>query len=176
MVIWFTGMSGSGKSTLARALAIELKKEDYKVHLLDGDVVRKKNNLTNKFNQKTILKNNYSIIQECKKNINDFDFILVCVISPYEKTRMYARDSLGRGQYIEVFVDCPIEELIRRDTKGFYAKGINKKLDVIGFSEKLPYEKPTYADLVIKTNILDLHHSLISIKTKLNQLNYNIKL
>ena len=62
-------MSGAGKTTLARALSIDLKKEDYRVHLLDGDVVRIKNNITNKFNQETILKNNYSIIQECKKKL-----------------------------------------------------------------------------------------------------------
>lgn len=174
MVIWFTGMSGAGKTTLARALSGDLKQADYTVHLLDGDIIRRNNNITNTFNEETILNNNYSIIRECKKKLNDYDFLLVCVISPYEKTRLYARDILGVKHYLEVFVDCPIEELVRRDTKGFYAKSINKTLDVIGLSKKLPYETPKFADVIINTSLVDIHGSLILIKTKLHQLNYKV--
>ena len=129
--------------------------------------------MTNTFTKEAILKNNYSIIQECKKQY-EYDFTLVSVISPYEETRLYARNILGVKHYLEVFVDCPVEELVRRDTKGFYAKAINKTMDVIGISEKLQYEIPKFADLVINTSLEDIYGSLMLIKTKLHQLNYSI--
>jgi len=175
MVIWFTGMSGAGKSTLTHALCKELMESNYTVHVLDGDVVRRKKNMTNSFTKEAILKNNYSIIQECKNNLNKYDFILVSVISPYEKTRQFARNTLGEKGYFEVFVNCSIDELIRRDTKGLYAKALNKELDVIGFSNRLSYEQPKFADVTLETDLRDTHDSLKIIKAKLKELSYRLK-
>ena len=137
MVIWFTGMSGAGKSTLAKALFSDLKNSKYLVHHLDGDVFRNNNENTSTFNKKNILMNNLLIVQNCKKIITEYDFVLVSVICPYEESRNYARKIFGSGLYYEIFVDCPIEELIRRDTKGLYKKAIKNEIDVIGFSRKL---------------------------------------
>jgi adenylylsulfate kinase len=174
MVIWFTGMSGAGKSTLTSGLYKDLTESKFTVLILDGDAVRQKKNMTNAFTKESILENNYSIIQECLKNINKYEFILVSVISPYEETRQFARNKLGTNAYLEVFVNCSIDELVRRDTKGLYEKALNKKIELIGFSKKLIYQKPKLSDVVLNTDQQDIHVCLKVIKAKLKQLDYKI--
>ena len=71
-------------------------------------------------------------------------------------------------------MNCSIDELVRRDTKGLYAKALYKELEVIGFSDRLPYEKPKLADVVLATDLQDIHDSLKIIKAKLKQLAYMI--
>ena len=152
MVIWFTGMSGSGKTTLAKSIKSHLRQKKYSVHSLDGDKVRKKNNESTHFTKDSILKNNYSILEECVKTVDKYDFVIVSVISPYEETRRYARKVI-KEKYFEIYIKCSLDTLILRDTKGFYQKALSGKIDnLIGFSSKLPYEEPDISDLVIPTD------------------------
>ena len=75
-------MSGSGKTTLSKSLISNLKQNNYSVHSLDGDTVRKLNNESTHFTKNSILNNNYSIIEECVKTVDQYDFVIVSVISP----------------------------------------------------------------------------------------------
>jgi adenylylsulfate kinase len=155
MVIWFTGMSGSGKSTLTESLRSVLQEKGFSICVIDGDFVRKLNKTVNHFTVESILKNNYSIIEECLKTFKLFDFVIVSVISPYRETRKYAKKILGK-EYFEIFVKCSLETLIKRDTKGLYHKAILGEIDnLIGFSEKLHYEEPLNSDLVIRTDQIE---------------------
>ena len=160
MVIWLTGMSGSGKSTLSDSLHFVLKKKGYSAYQLDGDNVRKQNSTTKQFSKGSIIENNCSIIHECVKNLKQYDFQIVSVISPFNETRQYARRIL-KDKYFEIFVKCPIEELIKRDTKGLYKKSLQGRLDnLIGFSDKLPFEVPVHPNLVISTDKVDVRKAI----------------
>jgi len=153
-------MSGSGKSTLTEYLCSVLQEKGFSVKIIDGDFVRKFNKTVNHFTIESILKNNYSIIEECLKTFKLFDFVIVSVISPYKETRKYAKNELGK-EYFEIFVKCSIETLIKRDTKGLYQKAILGEIDnLIGFSEKLTYEEPLNSDLVIRTDHMEDHEAI----------------
>ena len=160
MVIWFLGMSGAGKSTIACELEQRLKKLNYSVKWINGDIFRKTTSTPGSFTKKEILNNNYRIIQHCKELIDKSDFLIVSVISPYEQTRSFARESFG-CRYFEVFVECPIDELVKRDTKGLYKKALNGQIDnLIGFSEKSVYQRPRNPDIVINTLELSVDESV----------------
>ena len=134
-VIWFTGLSGSGKSTLADKLYMALKKK-FKTLRVDGDIIRKKTK-KKKFRNYEIIKNNLSIINLIYKKKNSYNYIIVSVISPFIKTRMFAK-KLFKKNYIEVFVYCPIAELIKRDTKGLYKLAKDKKItNLIGYKSNI---------------------------------------
>ena len=148
-VIWFTGLSGSGKSTLADKLYMVLKKK-FKTLRVDGDIIRKKTK-KKKFSRSEIIKNNLSIINLIYKKKNSYNYIIVSVISPFIKTRMFAK-KLFKKNYIEVFVYCPIAELIKRDTKGLYKLAKDKKItNLIGYKSNIKYQKSTYKKLTINT-------------------------
>ena len=109
MVIWFTGISGAGKSTLAVTLGSLLKKKGFSVNYLDGDAVRKLNKTNGNFSRESIIENNHSIIQECVRTIERYDFILVSVISPFAEARQSARRILNEN-YFEVYVKCSVTQ------------------------------------------------------------------
>jgi adenylylsulfate kinase len=168
MVIWFTGMSGAGKSTLAENLGSVLEQKGLSIYNLDGDAVRKSNKTVNKFHRKAIIQNNHLIIDECIRTVEKHDFIIVSVVSPFEETRRYARQSLLKS-YFEVYVKCPIAELIRRDTKGLYQKAqLGEINNLIGFSAKLPYEEPECPDLEIRTDQYNNEESIAMIMSNLS--------
>ena len=152
MIIWFTGMSGSGKSAIAEQVEKKLANADYSVHHVDGDRFRAKTGIANKFSREEILENNYEIIDYCDSIKNNYDVIVVAVISPFEVSRDKARKIFGKD-YKEIFIDCPIEILIRRDTKGLYSRAKAGEItNLIGFSSSTPYERPRNPDLVIDTS------------------------
>lgn len=153
MIIWFTGLSGSGKSSLSGALGKKLELRGYKVEYVDGDTFRSKNKAVNKFSRKEIEDNNKRIIKYCNSSEWRGNFILVSVIAPFEKIRRSARHLFGE-HYMEIFVNCPMDILIERDVKGLYKKAQNGEIDnLIGFSDKSPYDIPLNSDLEVDTSV-----------------------
>lgn len=159
-VLWFTGLSGSGKSTLARELAKILRKEKFIVEIIDGDQFRKKMHSDLGFSPEEIKLNNKTVIKYCLNNLSSFNFILVCVIAPFEKTRYLARKILGK-YYIEVFCKAPLKVCIERDIKGLYKKALEGKIkNFIGLHKNVPYEIPKHSDITINTHKLNIQQSL----------------
>ena len=148
-IIWFTGLSGSGKTTLSNFVSKKLKK-NFKILKIDGDTFRRKKKL-NKFTKRAIIRNNISIINYINKRINKYEYILVSVISPLKKTRIYAHKKFGKN-YFEVYTNCNLKELVRRDTKKLYLKAKQKKINnLIGYNSTIKYEKTKYKKIIVNT-------------------------
>ncbi len=159
-IIWLTGLSGAGKTTISNALYRKIKSKKYKVKQIDGDNFRKKRSNKNSFSKKNIIKNNISIISYVKKIKNKYDFILVSVISPILKTRVFAKRTFKK-KYYEVYVYCGLKTLIKRDTKGLYKKAKEKIIrNLIGFNSEIKYEKSKYKKILINTKNLNLNKSV----------------
>tara|TARA_B100000963_G_C22565470_1_gene643450 strand:+ start:185 stop:694 length:510 start_codon:yes stop_codon:yes gene_type:complete len=153
-VIWFTGLSGSGKTTLAKEIKKKLKKKNYKIKLIDGDIFRKKTGNKNNFTKINIIRNNLKIINYIENIQKKYDFIIISVISPLLKTRKIAKKKFGNN-YLEIFTKCKIKELIKRDTKGMYKLANEKKIqNLIGYNSRIIYEKSNYKILTINTDRL----------------------
>src|SRR5215218_9848077 len=127
--IWMTGLSGAGKTTLAEALTAALSARGRTPEVLDGDVVR------------THLSKGLGFSREDRDiNIRRIAFVsslvtrqggavITAAISPYRETRDEARALIGAsGRFVEVYVECPLEELVRRDVKGLYAKALRGEI------------------------------------------------
>lgn len=169
MIIWFTGLSGSGKTTLSNCLREKLTKSGYSVFQVDGDIFRDKRKSKNTFTREEILDNNYKIISYCQSLHKDYNFLIVSVISPYEETRSKTREVFAE-EYLEIFLDCPLEKLIERDPKELYSKALSGEIkNLIGFSSRSPYEYPEECDLKINTNQIDIKSSLKMIMDLIKQ-------
>lgn len=159
-VLWFTGLSGSGKSTLAHELAKILRRRKFAVEIIDGDQFRKMMHSDLGFSPQEIKLNNKIIIKYCLSNLARNNFILVCVIAPFEETRLWARKILSKN-YIEVFCKAPLKVCIERDPKGLYHKALEGKIkNFIGIDKKVPYEVPKHPDITINTDKLNIQESL----------------
>ena len=120
--LWFTGLSGSGKSTLANLLEKRLHAEGKHTYILDGDNIRHGLNRDLGFTEADRVEN-IRRVAEVAKLLEDAGLIvIVAFISPYRAERQFARNLFAPGEFIEVFVDAPLEECERRDAKGLYAK------------------------------------------------------
>lgn len=151
IVFWFTGLSGSGKSTLAQGLFNSLIKEGLKVLILDGDDLRNQAHRHLGFTPEDIRKNNELIVSLCEKKRNEYDFILVPIISPYRDSRANARFKLA-PDFHEIYIRADLQTLNIRDTKGLYrAFKKNEINNLIGVSSTNPYEVPESSDLLIDT-------------------------
>jgi len=147
-VIWFTGLSASGKSTIAHILEKELHKEGCSTYVLDGDNVRHGLCADLAFDSEDRAENIRRIGEMVKLFVDAGIIVLTAFISPYREDRQKVRKLLSTGQFLEIYVDCPIEICASRDQKGIYQKakdGIIK--DFTGVSA--PYEPPENPELVI---------------------------
>ncbi|MBT6937933.1 MAG: adenylyl-sulfate kinase [Candidatus Marinimicrobia bacterium] len=145
-------MSGSGKSTLSKKLIQFLENNNKTLLYLDGDEIRSKVEYKNDFSVQSIKQNSLEIIKECNIFLDLYDYIIVSVIAPFEDTRAHARKIFG-DNYIEIFVNATLKELVRRDTKGLYKNALNGVLkNLIGVDSNTPYQLPTKPDLVIDTD------------------------
>lgn len=151
LMIWFTGLSGSGKSTIANALQLELFKKGISVYLLDGDNLRHGINNDLTFTENDRKENIRRTAEIGKLFVEAGIVVLAALISPYKEDREIARSKFNQGEFIEVFVDCPIEECQKRDPKGLYKKAMNGEIK--GFTGiDHPYEVPKNPEIILKTN------------------------
>tara|TARA_B100000427_G_C15378031_1_gene537547 strand:+ start:13 stop:600 length:588 start_codon:yes stop_codon:yes gene_type:complete len=140
LVIWFTGLSGSGKSTIANELDLELNKRGLRTYILDGDNIRMGLNKDLGFSQESRKENIRRISEVAKLFADSGTIVITAFISPYKEDRDLARCVIG-SDYIEVFVNTPIKECIKRDPKGLYKKAIAGEIK--GFTGiDSPYEEP----------------------------------
>lgn len=168
-VIWFTGLSGSGKSTLANALEVELHKQGRHTYLLDGDNIRQGLNKDLGFTDADRVENIRRIAEVAKLMMDAGLIVMTAFISPFARDREMAKDLIGQENFIEVFVDTPIEICERRDPKGLYKKAREGRLpNFSGISS--PYEPPTQPDIVLDGDELNNMGLLIKeIKQILNK-------
>lgn len=160
VVLWFTGLSGSGKSTIANLVEKLLHAKGKHTFLLDGDNVRHGLNRDLGFTAEDRVENIRRIAEVAKLMTDAGLIVLVSFISPFQSERQMARELMPDGEFIEVFVDTPIEECVRRDPKGLYKKAMAGQIpNFTGISS--PYEAPENPDIHLHTighDPLDLAH------------------
>ena len=147
--IWFTGLSGAGKSVTAEMLAILLNEHGRRVTLLDGDVVRTHLSKGLGFSKKDRDTNILRIGFVASEIVRHSGAVICAAVSPYRSTRNEVRQLIGKN-FIEVFVDTPIDVCEQRDTKGMYAKA--RRGEIRGFTGiDDPYEEPETAEVTLDT-------------------------
>ncbi|HLF04911.1 MAG TPA: adenylyl-sulfate kinase, partial [Dehalococcoidia bacterium] len=169
VTIWLTGLSGAGKSTITDELVRQLTALGRKVEVLDGDVVR------------TNLSKGLGFSKEDRDtNIRRIGFVsklltrhgatsIVAAISPYREVRDEVRRDIG--DFVEVFVHCPLEDLVKRDVKGLYAKAIAGEIkNFTGVSD--PYEEPLNPEVTVHTHRETVAESVAKVMAKLRELGY----
>jgi len=148
--IWFTGLSGAGKSTTAEILAAQLMEHGRQVTLLDGDVVRTHLSKGLGFSKEDRDTNIRRIGFVAGEIVRHGGCVICAAISPYRATRNDIRNLVGKEQYIEIFVDTPLEVCEQRDTKGLYAMA--RRGEIKGFTGiDDPYEAPQNPELRLET-------------------------
>ena len=151
-VIWFTGLSGSGKSTLANALELQLHAQGKRTYILDGDNVRQGLNKDLGFTDADRVENIRRIAEVAKLMMDAGLIVMTAFISPFRQEREMARELIGAENFVEVFVDTPLEVCEQRDPKGLYKKARCGQLpNMTGINS--PYEAPLKPDLLLRTNL-----------------------
>lgn len=150
-VIWFIGLSGSGKSTLASALEKRLFEQGLHTYILDGDNVRSGLNKDLDFSEASRKENIRRIGEVAKLMVDAGVITMTAFISPFEEERQLVKNLLGEDKYVEVYIDCPIEECEKRDVKGLYQKARNGEIsNFTGISS--PFEIPQNPDVAVPTH------------------------
>ncbi|MCB0792353.1 MAG: adenylyl-sulfate kinase [Flavobacteriales bacterium] len=150
-VIWMTGLSGSGKSTIAIGLERRLHEQGLLTQVLDGDNVRTGINNNLGFSAADRTENIRRIAEVAKLFAQSGVVTICCFISPTVEIRQQARMIIGADDFIEVFIDTPLEECEARDVKGLYAKArAGEVKDFTGISA--PFEAPEHPDIHIATS------------------------
>jgi len=167
--IWLTGLSGAGKSTIAAHLEQELTARGRAVEVLDGDVVRTHLSKGLGFSKEDRDTNILRIAFVCGLLTRHGVAVISAAISPYAATRAEARRQIG--DFVEVYVQCPIEELSRRDVKGLYAKALRGELpNFTGVSD--PYEAPVHPEVTVNTERETIDESVAKILNALESRGY----
>jgi bifunctional enzyme CysN/CysC len=148
--LWFTGLSGSGKSTIANLVEKRLHALGRHTYLLDGDNVRHGLNKDLGFTDADRVENIRRVAEVTKLMVDAGLIVLVSFISPFRSERRVAREMLDSGEFVEIFIDTPLEEAEKRDPKGLYRKARRGELkNFTGIDS--PYERPENAEITIRT-------------------------
>ncbi|MCV0396094.1 MAG: sulfate adenylyltransferase subunit CysN [Rhizobiaceae bacterium] len=149
-VLWFTGLSGSGKSTIANLLEKKLHAAGRHTYALDGDNVRHGLNRDLGFTEEDRVENIRRVAEVSRLMVDAGLIVLVSFISPFRAERRMARELMGEGEFVEVFVDTPFEECVKRDPKGLYARALKGEIKNFTGVDS-PYERPERADIHLPT-------------------------
>jgi adenylylsulfate kinase len=167
--IWFTGLSGAGKSTLSEAVQERLNAHGRNVEILDGDVVRTHLSKGLGFSREDRDTNIKRIAFVCSLLTRNGAICISAAIAPYREAREWARNEIGN--FVEVYVKCPIEVCRERDVKGLYKLVDEGKIkNFTGVDD--PYEEPENPELVIETNTESVEESVNRIFARLIELGY----
>lgn len=167
--VWFTGLSGAGKSTLANLLAERLRDMGRRVELLDGDEVRKNLSSGLGFSKADRDANIRRIAYVARLLSRNGVVAITAAISPYREIRDEAR--LDIGNFVEIFVECPLEVCEQRDVKGLYARARSGEIpQFTGISD--PYEPPLSPEVTVHTNRETPEQDVELILSKLAELGY----
>jgi len=148
--VWLTGLSGSGKTTIAQNVEQELAYRNIITHVLDGDNIRTGICSNLGFTDADRAENIRRAAEVSRLFVECGIVVIICVISPTAKMREHARAIIGSGDFVEVFVDAPLEECEARDVKGLYGKARSGNLK--GFTGvHTPYERPEHPDVHLDT-------------------------
>lgn len=162
-ILWFTGLSGSGKSTIANSVEFRLNALQKHTYLLDGDNVRMGLNKGLTFSDEDRIENIRRIGEVSKLFVDAGTIVLTAFISPFQKERDAVRELVAEDEFIEVFIDTPLEVCESRDPKGLYQKA--RKGEIPNFTGiSSPYEAPTKPELHIlndKISIDDVTKQII---------------
>ena len=151
-VVWFTGLSGSGKSTIANIVERKLHQLGRHTYMLDGDNVRHGLNRDLGFTEEDRVENIRRVAEVSGLMVDAGLIVLVSFISPFRAERRLARERLAEGEFIEVFVDTPIEVAEQRDPKGLYKKARQGELkNFTGIDS--PYERPENPEIRIDSTV-----------------------
>ena len=157
-VLWLTGLSGSGKSTIAQALERKLHNQGYLVQILDGDNIRSGINNNLGFTLEDRLENIRRISEIAKLYLNSGIITINSFVSPTIQIRKLAKDIIGLEDFVEVYINTPLEICESRDVKGLYKKA--RKGEIKGFTGiDSPYEFPPSPDLEVPTENLTIEQS-----------------
>jgi len=168
-VLWFTGLSGAGKTTLAKLIEQEMKERGVRVERLDGDVVRQSLTADLGFSKEDRDKNIQRVTFVAKLLSRNGVGVLASFISPYRATRDWVNSEVTN--FIEVFVECPVETCIQRDVKGLYAKALAGEIpEFTGVSD--PYEPPLSPEITVYTANESIEESFAKIMDYLEKERY----
>lgn len=149
--LWFTGLSGSGKSTIANAVSHELYRLGINEYVLDGDNIRHGLNKDLSFSDDDRTENIRRIGEVAKLFVDSGKIVTTAFISPFRSDRDGVRALFEAGEFIEVYVSCPLEECERRDPKQLYAKARRGEIkDFTGIDS--PYEAPEQPEITIQSD------------------------
>lgn len=169
--IWLTGLSGAGKSTIAVELERSLLENGHQTYILDGDNIRHGLNKNLGFSPEDRAEN-IRRIGEIAKLFTDANIVTITAfISPYRQDRDNVRKLLKHGEFVEVYVKCPVEKCEQRDTKGLYKKArAGEVKEFTGISA--PYEEPLNPELTIDTSNMPVEESTRVIISYLEEKGY----
>jgi adenylylsulfate kinase len=169
VTIWFTGLPSSGKSTIADAVTEELRKRGLKAERLDADIIREHLWKELGYSKEDRDENIRRVAYLSHLLTSNGIAVLASFISPYRELRDYAREKIG--DFIEVYVKCPVEICIERDTRGMYKKAMAGEIkNFTGISD--PYEEPPNPEVFIRSDKETIKKSVARIMDKLKELRY----
>jgi adenylylsulfate kinase len=170
-VLWFTGLSGSGKSTIANAVSGELYRQGINEYVLDGDNIRHGLNRDLGFSDDDRTENIRRIGEVAKLFVDSGAVVTTAFISPFRADRDQVRELFEAGEFIEVFVDCPLEECEQRDPKQLYAKARRGEIkDFTGIDS--PYEVPNNPEIILRSDLLSVEEAVQQIFGYLKDKNF----
>jgi bifunctional enzyme CysN/CysC len=168
-VLWFTGLSGSGKSTVARGVVRDLFKKGCQIILLDGDNVRHGLCGDLGFSGRDRSENIRRVGETAKLFYEQGNIVLCTFISPFLEDRQFVRSIIPENHFIEVFIDCGIDECKNRDPKGLYKKAMTGEIkEFTGITS--PYEIPKDPEITIRTDRLNIKESIQKIISYINKI------